>query len=386
MKNHPLWQLGFRPFFLFGSLAGAALIGLWISVLSGIIHYTGFFDPITWHAHEMIYGFSVAIIGGFILTAIQNWTGERGVHGTKLIALFVPWFLARIAIFLSSEPSLWITILDLFFYPWLCFLLVPFFIKDRELKMERVFFVFFLFLFTGNLLIHLEALHLIRGYTRMGLWLGFFTVISVIVMIGGRVIPFFTESSIAKSQPKTYKPIEILAPLSVWIVFISQSFSPWSKLNAVIAIGAAGIHWIRLWGWSIRRVRRVPLVWVLHLGYFWIGLGFLFFGLSSLEILIPTLAVHTWTVGGIGIIILGMISRVSLGHTGRRLHPEKLTVIGYYCLGFATLIRVFGPMINYEWHLMSVQISGIFWVLGFAIFFKVYWPILTQPRADSRPG
>lgn len=385
MKNldpkSPLWDLSFRPFFLFGSLFSIAAITLWVVGLSGHAPLLGYLNPMIWHAHEMIYGFSTSIIAGFVLTASQNWTGIRGVHGRKLQILFLVWLAGRIALLSSREPSLVAAILGLGFYPLLASYLFPY-LRDPDLKVERVFILFFALFFTGDLLVHLESFGVVHGLALKGLLLGLNTVTLVIVFMGGRVIPFFTESSIAKSQPVIRQWVEVSSHVSAWLFLLTQFFAPDTLLAAVIAFFAAGIHLTRLVGWQVPRIRRVPLLWVLHLAYLWLVIGFFLSGLAALQAVPVTVAVHAFTVGGLGAMIYGMISRVSLGHTGRPLRPSVWIVTGYYCLNAAAVIRVFGPILTPGSYLWALSLSGALWITAFSLFTYVYAPMLITPRAQ----
>lgn len=356
-------------------------MSVWLGVLFGRFPAPHALLPTIWHGHEMIYGVAVAVIGGFVLTATQNWTGIRGVHGWRLQSLVGLWLAARILLLVLPAPHPVAMVVDLSFYPCLGYLLFPY-LKDPELKIERVFFLYFVLFFSGNLLIHLDALGWVPGVARPGLLLGLYTVVAVIVFMGGRVIPFFTESSIAKVQPRTYPSLEVASHLSMWSFLATQILASESSVAAGVAFLAAGIHFWRLIGWQVKRVRRVPLVWVLHVAYGWLGVGFLLSGLASLRIIAPALAVHALTVGCLGGMIYGMMARVSLGHTGRRLHPSVLTVVGFWFINLAAVIRVFGPMISGAFYLGSIGLSGTLWIIAFALFVWQYAPLLLRPRLN----
>ncbi len=384
-KPKSLWQLGFRPFFLFASAHAALAIALWISFLGGWISRPGLIDPVLWHSHEMIYGFAAAIVVGFVLTASQNWTGIRGVHGNSLKILVLLWAAARVALSLPLVPLPIAATLDLAFFPVAAYLMVPY-LKDPELKAEKLFYVFYGLLFAGNLLVHLETTSLMPGYGRQGIFLGLDVLLVVIVFMGGRVIPFFTESSIARAQPKTRSWVEIGSHASAALFLVTDLFWPSSLPAAVVAASAGVLHFLRLWGWQVRRVRRIPLVWVLHLAYLWLVIGFVLSAFAALGLFQKTLAVHAFTVGCLGTIIYGMISRVSLGHTGRRLHPRAATVVGYYLLVIAAVVRVFGPLVFPHFYTQALMVSGSLWIAAFVLFLLVYSPMLLSPRTDGRPG
>ncbi len=380
-----LWQLAFRPFFFFGSLYALVAVALWLSFLFGVLPYRGHLALVTWHSHEMVFGFASAVMAGFVLTASQNWTGLRGVHGLKLQLIFGLWALGRVLMATSPAPSAITTLVDLGFYPLLAIYMFPY-LKDPEMKVERVFFAYFAIFFAGNLLVHLDAHGILPGHSRKGILLGLYTMVIVVIFMGGRVIPFFTESTLAKAQPKTWEPVERLSHISAWLFLASQIFYENSLWSALIAFGAALIHLIRLWGWQVRRVRRIPIIWVLHTAYFWLATGFAMAGLASLGLIASSASLHAFTVGGLSIVIYGMITRVSLGHTGRPLRPTVPIVTAYYLLIAAAVVRVFAPLISPSLHDGAVIFSGALWIAAFFIFLVIYGPILTSPRIDGRPG
>lgn len=376
-----LWQLAFRPFFLFGTLQAALAVARWLLFLNGLGPAPGFGDPIIWHAHEMLFGFASAIVVGFVLTASQNWTGLRGVHGWKLKLVFGLWALARLAYLWPLPSGAALAAVDLAFYPVAAILLVPYF-RDPELKVERVFYVFFGLLFGGDLIVQLDWLGVWPGHARLGLRLALDTILLVIVFMGGRVIPFFTESSIAKSQPKTRRWVEIASHATAALFLAADVLAPESAVLRVAAAAAALAHFLRLAGWQVRRIRRIPLLWVLHLAYLWLVVGFALHAVPAPR----NLATHAFTVGCVGILILGMVSRVSLGHTGRRLHPSVAIVVGYVLLSISALTRVLVPLVFPSAYQVELLVSGALWCAAFAIFVICYAPMLLTPRIDGRPG
>lgn len=380
----PFWQLGFRPFFFLGALAAVLLVSLWVAVQAGVPVPLGALGPIVWHAHEMVFGFAAAIVAGFVLTASQSWSGVRGVHGRRLQLLVALWLLARVLL-LTPAPLPVVAAVDLAFFPLLGLVLWPY-LKDPELKPERLLFVLFAVLFAGNAMVHAEAMGLASGTALRGVRLGVHALVLMIVFIGGRVIPFFTEGSIARAQPRTRAWVEWASHGAAWAFVVAQVVAPTSPVSAGIAFAAALANLVRLAGWYVRRVRRVPLLWVLHAAYLWLVAGFALSGLSSLGLVAGTYAVHAFTVGGIGAVIHGMISRVSLGHTGRRLHPSAWTVAGFVAIHLAAVVRVVVPLAFPASQAWAIQLSGGLWVLAFGLFLAVYAPMLRAARVDGAPG
>ena len=381
----PLWRLGFRPFFLLAALFAILGIFLWVFIFLGAFHPIGAFDPILWHAHEMIYGYVTAVIAGFVLTASQNWTGRPGLRGKKLQFLVALWILGRTLMSLSHHSSLATAFIDLSFYPCLAIALAPD-LKPADMKAERVFFLYFALYFAGNLLMHLEALGVTHGYALRGALLGLNTTLLMIIFMGGRVIPFFAESELARAQPRTHSTVEIFSHVSAWAFLVSQLFIPGSIVSAVIAFVASALHFLRLSGWYVRRVRRIALLWVLFSAYFWIATGFSLFGFVSLGVLSLGPAVHAFAVGGLGVMTYGMMSRVALGHTGRRLKPASVIIAGYVLLNLSCLIRVFGPILRASSVPRWIEISGSLWILAFFSFALIYAPMLVRARIDGKTG
>lgn len=225
-----------------------------------------------------------------------------------------------------------------------------------------------------------------HGLAHRGNLLGIYSILLVIIFIGGRVIPFFTESSVARSQPRTWPFVEFLSHLTAVLFLVCQVLFEPGLLTAWVSIISGGVHLIRLMGWQVRRIRRISLVWVLHLGYLWLVLGFFLSGLSSIGLLPAVLPLHAFAIGGVSLIILGMISRVSLGHTGRRLHPSIWIVVSYVLVCLSAIVRVFIPWFLPEKSLLSYGLSATGWGVAFSLFCVIYVSILFYPRVDGRPG
>lgn len=381
----PLWQLGFRPFFALGGLAGALLVAAWLAVQAGALAPGGPLAPMVWHGHEMVFGFATGIVAGFVLTASQNWSGVRGVHGARLQGLVAVWLLARVLLLTPAPPAL-VAAVDLAFLPLVWVALWPC-LKDPELRTELALFsVFFAVLLAGNAMVHAEALELTSGTALRGIRLGVHTIVLVIVFIGGRVIPFFTESSLARAQPRTWAWCERASHGTAWAFVAAQLVAPTHPASAALAFAAGAANLVRLAGWQVRRVRRVPLLWVLHLAYLWLVVGFVLAGLATLGLVAPSPALHAFTVGGIGTVVHGMISRVSLGHTGRRLHPSAWTVAGFVLVHLSAAVRVLLPLARPDLSTPAVHASGALWIAAYGLFLAVYAPKLLAARVDGKPG
>lgn len=385
-----LWGMGFRPFFLFGSLISILLVGIWVTFYSiGIMPLVPFAAHF-WHAHEMVFGFALAIISGFLLTASANWTGTRGLHGQKLIIVFIPWILARIFFLISlfhSSGAHFAAFFDLIFIPVLIVGLAPPLWKAGLIR-NLNFLIFLGVMWVGNLIMYLASWKVIdASYMNRGLYLGLNIILVFIVVIGGRVIPFFTRNALQRDF-KIHKWPQVMSFVLITSYLISDFIFPNLRyINGAIAGLLGLISLMRLIGWYSSDVWRLPILWILHIGYFWISLGFGFLALSDLTgEFSRSIAIHSLTVGAIGVFVIGMMSRVSLGHSGRPIKLSKLMILSYVLINIAALIRLSGAFLNGQGYMVSVQITGILWVAAFGLFLWEYSSILLSPRLDGREG
>jgi uncharacterized protein involved in response to NO len=383
-KGFALFALGFRPFFLGAGLAAVLLMGLWLVVYRNGAWPDFPYPPMLWHAHEMIFGYAGAVIAGFLLTAVQNWTQIRTPSGVPLAALFVLWLAGRIAAFLPGLPMGIASLLDILFFPAVMVAIAKPIIRVKQVR--NYAFPFMLGMLTlANGLAHMELLGLAAGAANAGFTLAVYMIVLMIVVMGGRVIPSFTDSKL-RSQARRWKLIEWLAPATTLLVMVTALLDPVSKLAALAAAIAAAVHGLRLYGWHTRKLWSVPLLWVLHLGYAWIVVGFALVALSALGWVAASTAIHAFTAGAIGTLTLGMMSRVSLGHTGRMLEPASVVSVAFGLIVAAAVVRVGGPLIFTGGDDWAILLSGLLWMLAFALFIVVYAPFLIQPRQDGKEG
>ena len=382
-----VWATGFRPFFLGGALLAALSIVAWLAIFMEGMSAGGPISPIDWHAHEMIFGFTPAIIAGFLLTAVPKWTRVPTPTGKMLAALFALWALGRVAMALAEFlPYTAVAIADLLFLPALAIAIaIPI---GRAMTPRNLGFIPLLFgLAIANALFHLSYLGVVDGWATRGLDAGLGIIIVIIAIVGGRVIPFFTANATGMRAISRRRYIDFAAiGLSVaWlIVFIVDSTASWT---AAIALGAGAANLARMKGWGITRSLSIPLLWVLHAGYAFVGIGLIAFGLSVFDVTgTRSIAIHALTTGAIGILCLGMMARVALGHTGRKLKAHKITAVAFALIVAAAMARVFLPWAWSSAYAESLIISGALWTVAWALFLFVYTPILLQPRADGRPG
>ena len=381
-----LFALGFRPFFLLAGLSAVALIALWVPAFLGGFAFTTYYGQIGWHSHEMVFGYTVAVIAGFLLTAVRNWTEKPTPVGGYLAALAVLWLFGRILPFFPDSFSSWfIAFSDLAFLPALAVAIgVP--LARAGVSRNLIFLPLLAVLWMANCLVHAELLGPAPGLARKGIFLGVNLIVLLIVIMGGRVIPFFTERALPGVAMKRWPIIEWLSPLSVLIFLLAEVFFPDSHWSASFAALAACANGIRLTGWYTHRYWGVPLLWVLHLGYAWIVAGFVLKAGVAAGFVPPQFTIHAFTVGGMGVLTIGMMARVSLGHTARVLKVGSSMAIAFGLVNLAAAARGLLPIVQPEWFPQLIMASGILWLAAFVIFVVIYAPILAQPRIDGQPG
>jgi len=382
-----LLALGFRPFFLAAALAAVALIALWVADYDGVLSMPTYYGAIAWHGHEMVFGYAAAVVAGFLLTAVRNWTSMDTPRGGPLAALLALWIAGRLAPFATGVVPGWlIAVADLAFLPALAASVAVPLVRRRQWR-NIAFVPILLLMAFANALVHLDVLGVTPGRARTGLYLGVDLLVLLIAIIGGRVIPFFTERALPGARRHVWRPVEwvAIAALVALAVLRAVPFAP--ALTLGLAVVAALAHAVRLWGWSDRRLWSVPLLWILYTGYGWVVVGFALDALSAAAIVSPQLAVHAFTTGAVGALTLGMMARVSLGHTGRPLHAPRPVVAAFALVNVAALLRVFAAWwLPGQWYVSLIVASGAAWVAAFALFLGVYTPILTRPRADGLEG
>ncbi len=394
-RSSPFFSYGFRPFFLLAGLLAVLGMALWLLAINGSPWPVQASRSTFWHAHEMGLGFGGAVMAGFILTAGANWTGRPPIRGPLLVCLVLGWLCGRAAMLYSGLlPATLTMLLDLLFPVLLGLLVTREIVGARNRRNYGVLtIVWALTVFT--ILYHVAAIGSLSEESaadmqRIVARLFVYLLAVLITVLGGRVIPGFTGSWLrmrgASKLPGARDWLETgIVPLTV-AAGLSQALAPDGIVTAVLCISAGAAHVLRLSGWRGLATAAEPLLLVLHVAYAWLGLGFLLLGLSAAGLPVPeTAALHALTVGGIGGVILGMMTRVALGHTGRPLHAARITQLAYVLLGSSALLRAFGPL-SATGSTLAYTGSGLLWIASFSLFVWHYAPILTQPRADQPHG
>ncbi|WP_063913456.1 NnrS family protein [Pseudomonas sp. p21] len=380
-----VWGLGFRPFFLGGSLFALVALLLWAGVLAGVLDPTPPGGMLAWHRHEMLYGFATAIVAGFLLTAVQNWSGIPGLSGHALQGLFLLWALGRASWFLPLPGGL-LAVVEGSFLPLVALALArP--IVQRRLRNNYPIVGLVLLIAACQWLTLAGWLRQDELWQRRGVFAGLWLVAAMMTVLGGRVIPFFTRRGLGNMAPAPARPwldrACLLLSVAVPLAFAS-GLADTPRIGLAVLFGALfALHTARLALWYDRGLWRVPLLWSLHLAYAWIAIACLGMALWHAGVaLSPSLVTHALTVGAMTGLILAMMARVSLGHSGRPLQVPTSIAWAFALIQLATLARVVLPLFTP----LGVSLSVLCWSLALLLFLRHYLPILLQPRVDGMPG
>ncbi|CEO40820.1 NnrS family protein [Photobacterium kishitanii] len=388
-KIPPIFRLAFRPFFIGAAVYAVVSIALWGLFWSGNTHISQLMygNPLWWHSHEMLFGFAGAVIVGFLLTAVQTWTGQTGVKGAKLAFLFSLWLIARLGLIFSTPSYLWMIVDCAWIVVATIFLAIPII---RVKQWRNVFFIPVLMMFTLlNVKYHLMVLKVIPDDLKATALATLTIIAAVVLVVGGRVIPFFTSRGTKTATITRISVIEYAALIPIWILLIVTIYPGVvsSSLLAIVYIIAAVTNLIRFCRWRSNKAIRVPLLWSLHAAYLSLILGLAWLGGSYLNNnMSSTIGIHLIAIGGIGAMILAMMARVSLGHTGRKLQVGRWMTIAFMSLFGSLLTRTLLVVLMPISVLDAYVISAILWVIAFTIFTVIYFPVLTRARVDGHPG
>ena len=377
-----LWNLGFRPFYLLASIFSAFSVLAWAAQYSGFLPRAYLQGPL-WHGHEMLFGYTLAVVAGFLLTAVRNWTGRPTPDGAPLMALAALWVAGRVLV-LTPFGAIAAVVNAAFPVALALAIAIPL-VESRNT--QNYFFIGLLLLLGVLVLaLHLVLLGAIGGPPQLGLRLALDVVLFIMAVMGGRVIPMFTNNGVPGAGAERSLLVERLALGSVLLLFLADALQLQPALVAAIALLAAVAHGARLYLWRPWRTLAVPLVWILHAAYAWIVVHLALRGLAGLEWVAESFAIHALTVGAIGGLTLGMMSRTARGHTGRPLRADGYELAAFLLIQGAAVVRVFGAMAAPALTLASIQLSALLWAAAFGLYAVRYWPILTRSRLDGKPG
>lgn len=387
-KKLALFNLGFRPFFLGASIFAVVSIASWM-----LVYFSHGFVSITnvsisqWHAHEMLYGYGMAVVAGFLLTAVKNWTGIPTLHGRPLMVLFMLWCTARVLFLFGTSLLAWAATADLLFGLVLIGAIAKPIIKAKQ-WMQLAVVSKVILLWIGNLAFYLGCYSILTSGMLYAINGAVLLFISLILMIGRRVIPFFIERGVeSKVQLKQYKWLDVSILVVFLALFLNTIFIQIPYLTTLPAWTLFVLNGYRLYNWHTVGIWRVPLLWSLYLSAWLINLGFLFYGLQVQYSSLSILTLHIFTIGGIGLMTLSMMSRVALGHTGRDIrNPSRWIGLAFAAIIMSVVFRALVPMLTTQIYTSWVLVAAIFWIFGFATFVVIYTPILLKPRIDGTFG
>lgn len=375
---------GFRPFFLFGALWAAVALPLSIAYFEMMAEVPTRFPPHIWHPHEMVFGFGGAVVAGFMLTAIPNWTGRMPLQGAPLAGLVALWLLGRVAVTVSSsEPAPLAAALDLAFPAVFFFVVLREIVTGRNWRNLPLTAALAL-LFVGNLLTHLEAMEL-ADTGAAGVRTGVATLVMLVTLIGGRITPSFTrnwlvKTSSAEEAPAPFGMFDRFALAATFVALVAWVSFPDSSATAVLQIVAGAALLLRLMRWRGVSTRGEPMLFVLHMGYGWVALGLLFMGANRLfPVTDSTSALHALTAGAIGTMTLAVMTRATRGHTGRLLSADGGTKAIYVAITLAAILRICAPWTG-EYYFVSLAAAAALWSTAYGLFVLLYFGMLTGPR------
>jgi uncharacterized protein involved in response to NO len=396
-----LFASGFRPFFIAAASLSSLALSYWLLLFLGIVPATGlnYYPPLIWHMHEMVYGYAGAVIAGFLLTAVKAWTGLDTLRGWPLAILFAIWLGARCLPFLGTDFVWLVALLNPLFFIYLGLAIAIPIIKSGN---NRNLFVVLitLVLAISNATLHAALLGFFNSASSNSLVIAntaiaiaFYLLLLLIIIIAGRVFPMFSTNGLGGIySAKKYQWLEIACVLSFLIFGVAniidqsgQKLAPFILLSLALLVVA--LHSLRVAGWFHWRIWTKPLIWVLHAGYYFLIVGVLLTGISAYypEARVPGL--HAMLAGGLGLITLGMMARVTIGHTGRDTQqPNRLISLVFIFIVVAALIRVFLPLVDSSLYLSSLKLSGVLWSLGFLLFLALYLQALVTRRPDGAEG
>jgi uncharacterized protein involved in response to NO len=377
-----LWQLGFRPFYLLASGFAALSVPLWVLQFGGRLGTPYLAGPI-WHAHEMLFGYGLAVVVGFLFTAGRNWSGRPTPTGLPLALLALLWLAGRV---LVLTPWGWTAALVNAAFPVAAAigLAVP---LVRARNRRNYFFVGLLVAMgAAQLALHLAHLGALTLPGWVGVQLGLDLMLFVMAVMGGRVIPMFTNNGVPGAQARRQPTLERFALGAVLAIVAADLFGLRGPALVALLAAAAALHGARLALWQPWRTLRTPLVWVLHAAYAFIVLHLALRALAEAGAVLQSAGTHALTAGAIGTMTLGMMTRTARGHTARPLRADRFDVAAYLFVLAAALVRVGVPLAAPQLTVSASMVAGGLWAAGFALYAVRYAPILLRPRLDGKPG
>jgi uncharacterized protein involved in response to NO len=376
-----LFSYGFRPFFLGGAVWAALAILLWLPQYESELALPTAFGPVGWHVHEMLYGYVAAVVAGFLLTAVPNWTGQLPINGAPLAGLAALWLAGRVAVLFSAKiGAVAAAVVDVAFLAVLAAAMLREILAGKNWRNLRVIGVLGVFII-GNVVFHAEAL--LRGSVDYGVRIGIGAVIALIMLVGGRIVPSFTHNWIKRENPgrlpQPFSRFDAASLAAAGSGLVAWVAAPHHAATGVLLLAAGVLQAVRLARWAGDRTVADRLVLVLHVGFAFVPAGFV---LTGAAILWPTLVpisagIHAWTAGAIGMMTLAVMTRASLGHTGHELEAGPGTQAIYACALVAALARIVAAFVP---SLVLLHVAGFSWAAAFGGFASLYGPLLAHSR------
>ena len=384
-----IFVLGFRPFFLAAGVFSIVSMSAWMAIYgAGLQIPMAGFPSSYWHAHEMLYGYTMAVVAGFLLTAIKNWTGQQTIQYTALLMLCLMWLGARACMLLGANFFIPAAMLDLGFnFCLLLAVLVPVFKVKQWRQAGIVLVVFLMALF--NTLFYLGVFGVVDAGTYWGIYGALFLLLALVMIMLRRVMPFFIEKGLDETVQLKNSLFLDSASIVLFLLFgINEVFILDVMTSSYLALLLFIVSSARLYNWYAKGIWRKPLLWGIYSAFMVITLGFLLFALVPyVDVVTRSLSIHAFTLGGFGLLTLSMMSRVTLGHTGRGVkQPSSWITVAQWLLVMGVISRVVVPLFFQRFYLESVFMSQLLWIIGFAIFLVVNVPFLTKVRADAAKG
>ena len=384
--NRTLLAIGFRPFYLLASVFAVAAILFWLAGFNGRLPVGAYLQGVFWHSHEMLFGYIVAVMAGFLFTAVRNWTGLPTPSGVTLGGIVLLWILARVL--LVSGPSALAVILDVAFLPMIAIAVAIPILRSRNKRNYKII----------GVLVAVSLLHVVfhmaiggqlpSWLSRASLFASIDLAVILFALVGGRVIPAFTRNAVAGSDPRHENWLEVIAFGSLLVIVLvtllggAFTFAAWVPTSLFIV--AAVAHLLRLALWQPQVTLGNPLLWMMPVAYSWLPTALLLRALSTVAVIVPGAWIHALTMGALSSLMMAMMMRSTLGHTGRKLVASQMDILAFLLLQLAALLRVVaGGTGDYQ---AVVVLSGVVWVLAFAVFIVRYLPMLVHSRVDGKPG
>jgi uncharacterized protein involved in response to NO len=387
-RGSVLLQLGFRPFFLGAAVFAILAMAVWmgIFVFGWQLPLLGITSTL-WHAHEMLFGYALAVIAGFLLTAVKNWTGQQTIQGSKLLVLFVLWAVARLIPIANIGSIEFLAGIDCLFLISLALAVAVPVIKVKQWGQLGILAILFLILI-ANLVFYAGLMGTIENGEIIGIYSCLYLILALVFVMAQRVMPMFIQNGVVEQVKLTNRKwldissMVLFPALWVFDILIMQT-----TLTGILAASLFFLHSLRLYDWYTKGLWKSPMVWILYLAYVFLVLGFALKAASIVTNISPFLSVHAFMFGGVGVLTMGMMARVSLGHTGRNvLQPPAALPVAFGVLLLSAVVRVIFPLIVPSEYSLWIALSQVGWILSFSLFLILFFPILSSPRIDGQPG